>query len=86
MGLYRIRTGRRCVEGSPNGGPGRERPWCTTACALSRGRAYQVTFTDDTWGFAEAEIDIFDGDAVVVNSRNTSNARADQGFYLTVSC
>ncbi len=48
--------------------------------------AYQVTFTDDTWGFAEAEIDIFDGDAVVVNSRNTSNARADQGFYLTVSC
>lgn len=47
---------------------------------------YQVTFTDETWGFAEANIDIFDSDAVVVNSRNTSNARADQSFYLTVSC
>jgi hypothetical protein len=47
---------------------------------------YQVTFTDETWGFAEANIDPFDGDAVVVNSRNTSNARADQGFYLAVSC
>jgi len=47
---------------------------------------YQVTFTDETWGFAEANIDIFNSDAVVVNSRNTSNARADQSFYLTVSC
>lgn len=48
--------------------------------------AYEVTFTDNTWGFAEAEVDIFDADAVVVNSRNTSNQRADQAFYLAVFC
>jgi hypothetical protein len=47
---------------------------------------YQVTSTDDTWGFAEAQLDVFDGDAVTVSSRNTENHLADQGFYLTVSC
>lgn len=48
--------------------------------------AYEVTFTDHTWGFAEAGINPFIGSGVVVTSRNTSNELAEQGFYLAVFC